>query len=115
MIRCAEIERLMGLINVQAVTINKIAKYRNIDIEADNFLQEVPTFFDYVRLNTIVNVLNQHALCLKKLDSENVLDDEFFAPMTLTGKVSRFNSSRDMYRIWMVVENHGQSINLLLP
>ena len=78
MIRCAEIERLMGLINVQAVTINKIAKYRNIDIEADNFLQEVLTFFDYVRLNTIVNVLNQHALCLKKLDSENVLDDEFF-------------------------------------
>ena len=44
MIRCAEIEQLMCLINVQAVTINKIAKYRNIDIEADNFLQEVLTF-----------------------------------------------------------------------
>ena len=58
MIRCAEIERLMDLINVQAVTINKIAIHRNISIEADNFFQEVPSLFDYVRLNTIVNVLN---------------------------------------------------------
>lgn len=115
MIRCAEIERLMDLINVQAVTINKIASHRNISIEADNFLQEVPSFFDYVRLNTIVNVLNQHAVCLKKLDTENVFDDEFFTPMTIIGKVSIFNGISARELIWMVVKNHGQSINLLLP
>lgn len=110
MLRCIEIERLMTFVNMQADSINTIAKNKNVNIRACDLRDETPSFFDYKRLISIANIINQHSMCLEELDSENELQ-----PYRLIGKISLFNSSRSRNLIWSILLNHGHCINMLLP
>ncbi len=109
MLRCIEVERLMTFVNMQADSINIIAKNKNVNIRAYDLRDEPPSFFDYKRLLSIVNTLNQHYMCLKELDSKNELQ-----LARLVGTVFLFCPRRTRIHIWSTILNHGHCINMLL-